>query len=112
MKRTALAIADLLQGEQVRDRKGRPRSLFCTPYVMMITQASLIINEMSGKQKARIQNMGREEAAAKIFSWLNSDTRSLGKKFKENEIWQFNFRFGMTGDAVQLLNKFSALHEA
>lgn len=110
MQRTALAVADLLQGGQVKDKKGRPRSLYCTPYVMMVTQASLIIDEMRDSQKERIKTMGREEAAAKIFKWLNSDHRSLGVKFKENELWQFNFRFGMTGDAVQVLNKFSEIH--
>jgi hypothetical protein len=112
MKRTAFAIADLLRGEQVKDQKNRPLALFCTPYVMMIAQSSLIINEMSDKQITRVQNFEtRNEAAKKIYQWLSSDKRSLCQKFKANPIWQFNFRFGMTGDAVQLLDKFCEKHE-
>lgn len=112
IKRTALAIADLVRGDQVKDRKNNPRAFFCTPYVMMIAQASLIVNEMSEKQIARVQHSEtREEAAKMIYQWLKSDRRSLGQKFKNNPIWQFNFRFGMTGDAVQLLDRFCEKHE-
>lgn len=110
MIRTALAITDLLKGGQVRDRKNRPRSLFCTPYVVMISQASLIINEMSQSQKEIIRGLDRKQAAEKIYQWLKNDKRSLGKKFKDNVLWQFNFRFGMTGDIVQQLNRFSEIH--
>lgn len=110
MHRTALAITDLLQGGQVRDKKNRPRSLFCTPYVMMIAQASLIIDKMSKSQKEKIRGLDRKQAAQKIYQWLKNDKRSLGKEFKENALWQFNFRFGMTGDIDQLLNRFSEIH--
>ena len=76
MKRTALLMADLLLGNQILNRKGNPRALFCMPYAVGILQGSLImkaLDEVGEEAKNKFINdkkgvpLARDQLSKKIL---------------------------------------------
>jgi hypothetical protein len=108
MRRTALATADLIQGHFINNRRDKPKGLFCTPYAMTLLQSASIVSKLDAAEEQQLKIAPRKEAAKLLYEWLSDKNHALGKEFRNNKLWQYDTRYGMSGTAAALLDTLSA----
>lgn len=108
MRRTALATADLIQGNFIKNRRDNPKGLFCTPYAMTLLQSASITSKLNADEAEKLKSSDRKEAAKLLYQWLNDKNHALGREFRKNKLWQYDTRYGMSGAAAALLTMLSA----
>lgn len=90
MERTAYVVADLLLGNQLLDKEGKPKSFFCSAYATSVLQGTFIINDLQiADERARTQflkaadgaaSLNRKELAEKILGSFSNDN---GEEFSK-----------------------------
>ncbi len=103
MRRTALAVTDLLQGHMPMDRKGHNRGYFCMPYAMTILQSAMIAETLEESEIEEIGKMERKAAAEFIYKKI--------KDHADDPFWTFDSRFGMSGRSGKLMDQYSTIHQ-
>lgn len=114
VKRTSFVVADLLLGNQILDKKNKPKAFFCTPYAATVLQGSVLINSLSKDQIDQIKNVdgkerSRDEIAATIHQKLfKHDTAdSLSNTYWQNQLCKWDARFLMSSYASETLDRMS-----
>lgn len=115
MRRTARAVADLLQGNQFLNKKGdKPRQFFCMPYVTTVLTTGLLASSLTNDERYHLKYddqgklRSRDELANLIFNQMRDPNSSLGKAFRTNPINQIDTRFLGTAYIANLFDKASA----
>jgi hypothetical protein len=112
-KRTAYLVADLLMGNQILDKKGNPKSFYCTPYMVAVLQGSMLINSLNGKTEELLRDGNtlrtRDQIAGIIAGRIASkiDSDPLSKTYWENPVCGLNSRFVMSSYVTNDFDKIS-----
>lgn len=101
-KRLSHAVDDLYHGRTILNRKGKPRDFFCTPYVLTILQAAVLLQNLSDEDAKAHPN----DLANHVFTKLNNsdDNDPIRKCFLEHSFMQLDGRFTMTAYAARVLD--------
>lgn len=117
MRRTALLVADMLLDGQIKNRKEKPRALFCVPYGLMALQGTMLIEslhpadvqiltqETDGKLRTRMK------IADVVFERLkqNATNDPLAQCFWNNPIAKIDGRFATASRTATVLDLHSDL---
>lgn len=108
-KRAALAAADLLKGDKLRDENGNLESYFCTAYMMTLTQGTALVSALSEEEKGSLQVKTREEIAEELLNRIkvNNQDDLLSATYWNNSFMQVDAYHTMSYAAADVLNKSS-----
>lgn len=113
-RRAALAAADLLRGDKLRDAEGNLASYFCTAYMMTLMQGTSLVSALTEQEQKDLAGKTRDEIAdllaKRIMNKQNGDL--LSATYWENEFMQTDARYTMSFFAGDVLDRASAVVKA
>jgi hypothetical protein len=114
MERTGYLVADVLLGNQILNRRNKPKALFCSAYATYVLQGGLFLDQMSffsdDDKNNFVGTLSREQLAKKIVSVFKGEgddpfSRSLRKLYLENKIARYDARHSVSSNIARTLNK-------
>lgn len=122
MKRTALAITDLMLQKQMKNTFNKPRSVTCTGFVAKITLVGILTQSLKEEEKTalmdRVKDLPikkqRKLMADTLYQRLKTRNEEdpFYKTFRDNPICRLNARFGTTSFASHILDQQSDVIKA
>lgn len=122
LRRTAYLVSDFLLQQQIQNKKGRPKSFFCSPYAAALLQGTVLLHSLRKHTLQEIvrfiqtddgQTLDRETLARKIqecFRGKNKDdpiSESLGSFYRQSAVTRLDTRYITTGYLAQALDELS-----
>lgn len=103
-KRLSFAVADLAKGNVFLDRKGKPKSYFCTPYALTVVQSALLLQTLTAEEK----QYDRESLANHVFKAITgSEKNRISECFNACPLLQLDGRYAMTAFTAHVLDQAS-----
>ena len=103
----ALFTADLIKGTKLLDANGEKAALYCTAYMLVITQGASLISALKEEELEELKNLPREEIAKYLVERIQkNDSRDLlSKIYWDNDFMQLDARHSMSYKVADLLDK-------
>lgn len=107
ISRISYVAADLLLGNQILDKKGKPASFYCTPYIFSMLQASALIRGLKQREvKRMIKGHSRDQIAGIIASKIQNPRSGLSHIY-QTPICKRHPQWVMSSYASRALDKLS-----